>query len=43
MVPLPADAAAVTIMAFELASKVFVPTDAGTVQVYDEPDVSGTV
>jgi hypothetical protein len=42
MVPLPAAAAAFMIMAFELASKTFVPTVAGTVHVYDEPGVRGT-
>jgi len=43
MVPFPADAAALIIIAFELASKTFVPTDAGTFHVYDEPGVKGTV
>ena len=43
MVPLPATAAALIMIALELASKTLVPTDAGTVQVYDEPGVRGIV
>jgi hypothetical protein len=43
IVPLPVADAAVIIMALELASKVFIPTDAGTLQVYDEPGWSVTI
>jgi len=43
IVPLPAVVAALIMIALELASKTFVPTDAGTVQVYDEPGVRGMV